>query len=59
MKQPFLYINWHEDRGETNDLSKSNPEKLKEMMKEWEIFKKKTGVIQFNQGEPVLYSKAH
>jgi arylsulfatase len=41
----FALYNLTEDQGETNDLSKSNPDKFKEMMKEWEVFKKKTGVI--------------
>jgi hypothetical protein len=43
--------NLAEDLGETNDLSKSNLKKFKEMMKEWEIFKKKTGVIPKEKGE--------
>ena len=33
------------DPGETDDLSKSSPEKYAEMMKEWELFKKRAGVI--------------
>ncbi|HET9745998.1 MAG TPA: arylsulfatase [Chitinophagaceae bacterium] len=41
----FALYNLTEDIGESNDLSKSNPEKFSEMMKEWEVFKKKTGVI--------------
>ena len=41
----FALYNLAEDMGESNDLSKSNPKKFSEMMKEWEIFKKKTGVI--------------
>jgi arylsulfatase A-like enzyme len=47
----FALYNLTEDLGETKDLSKSNPEKFKEMMKEWEIFKKKTGVIPKEKGE--------
>ena len=47
----FALYNLAEDHGETNDLSKSNPEKFKEMLKEWEIFKKKTGVIPKEKGE--------
>jgi arylsulfatase A-like enzyme len=42
-----------EDWGETKDLSKSNPEKMKEMMSEWEIFKKKNGVIVLDKGERI------
>ncbi len=41
----FALYNLAEDLGESNDLSKSNPKKFGEMMKEWEVFKKKTGVI--------------
>ena len=41
----FALYNLAEDIGETTDLSKSNPEKFKEMMEEWVLFKKKTGVI--------------
>jgi hypothetical protein len=36
---------------ETHDLSKSNPEKYKEMLDEWVIFKKKNGVIPLEKGE--------
>jgi len=41
----FALYNLSADLGETTDLSKSNPKKFKEMLKEWETFKKKTGVI--------------
>ena len=41
----FALYNLAEDLGESNDLSKSNPKKFSEMMKEWEVFKKKTGVV--------------
>ena len=41
----FALYNLTEDLGETNNLSRANPKKYKEMMKEWEIFKKKVGVI--------------
>ena len=41
----FALYNLAEDLGESNDLSKSNPKKFSDMMKEWEMFKKKTGVI--------------
>ena len=47
----FALYNLYEDIGETKDLSKSNPGKFKEMMKEWEIFKKKVGVIPKEKGE--------
>ncbi|HKB45292.1 MAG TPA: sulfatase-like hydrolase/transferase, partial [Chitinophagaceae bacterium] len=47
----FALYNLAEDLGETKDLSKSNPAKFKEMMKEWEIFKKKAGVIPKEKGE--------
>lgn len=41
----FALYNLAEDMGESNDLSKSNPQKFSEMMKEWEAFKTKTGII--------------
>ena len=47
----FALYNLSDDLGETKDLSKSNPQKFKEMMKEWELFKKKTGVIPKEKGE--------
>ena len=47
----FELFNLAEDLGETNDLSKSNPKKFKEMMEEWELFKKKTGIILKQKGE--------
>jgi arylsulfatase len=47
----FALYNLAEDPAETGDLSKSNPQKFKEMMNEWEIFKKKVGVISKEKGE--------
>ena len=47
----FALYNLAEDHGEINDLSRSNPQKFKEMIKEWEIFKKKAGVIPKEKGE--------
>jgi arylsulfatase A-like enzyme len=47
----FTLYNLAEDLGETNDLSKSTPQKFKEMMEEWELFKKKTGVIPKEKGK--------
>ena len=47
----FALYNLEEDMGETTDLSKVNPKKFKEMMEEWVIFKKKTGVIPKEKGE--------
>lgn len=41
----FSLYDLSNDLGETSDLSKSNPKKFNEMMNEWRIFKKKTGVI--------------
>jgi arylsulfatase len=46
----FALYNLEEDIGETNDLSKVNPNKFKEMMEEWAIFKRKTGVIPKEKG---------
>jgi arylsulfatase A-like enzyme len=47
----FALYNLEEDIAETNDLSKVNLKKFKEMMEEWVIFKKKTGVIPKEKGE--------
>ena len=47
----FALYNLSQDLGETTDLSKSNPKKFTEMMNEWQIFKKKAGVILKNKGE--------
>ncbi len=47
----FELYNLSEDKGETKDLSKSNPGKFKEMMKEWEMFKQKVGVVPKQKGE--------
>jgi arylsulfatase len=41
----FALYNLAEDLGESNDLSRSDPKKFAEMMKEWEIFKKRSGII--------------
>ena len=49
----FALYDITEDWGETKDLSKSNPEKFKEMVNEWEIFKKKVGIIPLDQGERI------
>ena len=46
----FELYNLSDDMAETNDLSKSNPEKFSEMMNEWVIFKKKAGVISKEKG---------
>lgn len=52
-EQAFSLYKLDEDWGETNDLSKSNPQKMKEMMEEWERFKKRVGVIPLESGERV------
>lgn len=44
-EKAFALYNLAADIGESNDLSKSNPQKFSEMMKEWELFKKKNMVI--------------
>ncbi len=49
----FALYQLNKDWGETKDLSRSNPKKFKEMMKEWESFKKKVGVIPLDKGEAV------
>ena len=52
-EKSFSLYNLKEDWGESNDLSKSYPLKLKEMIAEWEVFKKKVGVIPLDQGESI------
>ena len=47
----FALYNLTKDLGESNDLSRANPKKFNEMMKEWEIFKKKVGVIPKEKGK--------
>ncbi len=47
----FALYDLSNDMAETRDLSKSNPEKYKEMLDEWVIFKKKVGVIPLEKGE--------
>lgn len=47
----FALYNLDKDPGETNDVSKLNPKKYKELLHEWELFKKKTGVIPKEKGE--------
>ena len=49
----FALYNIDKDWGETHDLSKSNPGKFKELMDEWEILKKKTGIIPLGRGEKI------
>lgn len=50
----FKLFDLENDQGETNDLSKSNPEKHEEMMREWEKFKVKTGIIPLQEGENIV-----
>ncbi len=47
----FALYDISNDMSETNDLSKIFPQKYKEMLKEWVIFKKKVGVIPLEKGE--------
>jgi arylsulfatase A-like enzyme len=47
----FALYNLEEDIGETNDLSKTNPQKFKGMMEEWVRFKKETGIMPKEKGE--------
>jgi arylsulfatase A-like enzyme len=47
----FALYDLSKDMAETNDLSKSNPEKYAEMLHEWDLFKKKVGVISKEKGE--------
>lgn len=50
-EQAFELYDLSTDMGETHDLSKTNPEKFKEMMNEWVIFKKKVGVVPMPNGD--------
>lgn len=52
-ERAFSLYKIDEDWGETNDLSKSKPQKMKDMMEEWERFKKRVGVIPLESGERV------
>jgi arylsulfatase A-like enzyme len=47
----FALYNLSSDRAEVHDLSKSNPQKYREMLNEWMIFKNKVGVIPLKKGE--------
>jgi arylsulfatase len=47
----FALYNLADDMGETRDLSESNPGKYKEMLNEWEAFKRKNGIILKQKGE--------
>jgi arylsulfatase len=49
----FALYDIEHDWGETTDLSKTNPEKFKEMLNEWELFKKKAGIIPLDKGERI------
>ena len=51
MKTAFALYDLSNDMAETNDLSKSNPGKYKEMLHEWELFIKKVGVVSKEKGE--------
>ena len=47
----FALYDISKDVGESNDVSKKYPAKFKEMMQEWEAFKKRVGVIVKEKGE--------
>jgi arylsulfatase len=47
----FALYDLSNDMAETSDLSKTNPAKYSEMLHEWELFVKKTGVISKEKGE--------
>ena len=47
----FALYDLSKDRGETTDLSKTNPKKYRELLEEWELFKKKNLVIPLEKGE--------
>jgi arylsulfatase len=50
-EKAFALYDLSEDMAESNDLSTSNPVKYSEMLREWELFKKKVGVISKERGE--------
>jgi arylsulfatase A-like enzyme len=47
----FALYNLSNDMAEAHDLSKTNPQKYREMLNEWVIFKKRVGVIPLEKGE--------
>ena len=49
----FALYNIDKDWGESTDLSSAYPAKFKEMLQEWELFKKKTGVVPLDKGERI------
>lgn len=49
----FALYDLSKDRGETNDLSKKNLKKYKELLDEWERFKKNNLVVPLEKGEAV------
>lgn len=50
-EEAFALYDLSVDEGEANDLSKLYPAKFKEMLQEWEWFKKRVGVIVKDKGE--------
>jgi arylsulfatase A-like enzyme len=47
----FALYDLSKDQGETKDLSKVYPDKYKELLNEWQVFKKKNLVIPLEKGE--------
>jgi arylsulfatase A-like enzyme len=47
----FALYDLSNDMAESHDLSKSNPSKYSDMLREWELFAKKVGVISKEKGE--------
>jgi arylsulfatase A-like enzyme len=47
----FALYDLSKDQGETTDLSKKHPDKYKELLNEWELFKKKNLVVSLEKGE--------
>ena len=47
----FALYDLSKDQGETTDLSKTYPDKYKELLNEWELFKKKNLVVSLEKGE--------
>jgi len=47
----FALYDLSKDQGETKDLSMIYPDKFKELLNEWQIFKKKNLVVPLVKGE--------
>ena len=49
----WLLFDLVKDPGETNDLAQAQPDKLRELVQDWEAYAKRNGVILPMSGAPV------